>query len=95
MIEKGNKEKYFLPGSSLDQEEKQHMVQFLRENIDVFACQPYDMPDIDSEVMCNKLHIDPTTRPIKQKPSQASPEKDKAIEEEVQKLLKAGAIRQA
>ena len=94
-IEEGNEEKYFLLGSSLDQEERQRMVKFLKANIDVFAWQPYDMPEIDSTVMCHKLHIDPTTKPIKQKPRRAAPEKAQAIEEEVQKLLKAGAIREA
>ena len=79
-IEEGNKEKYFLLGSSLDQDEKKRMVEFLRTNIDVFAWQPYDMPGIDSTVMCHKLHIDPTIKPIKQKPRRAAPEKAQAIE---------------
>ena len=36
-IEEGSEEKYFLLGSSLDQDEKQRMTEFLRANIDVFA----------------------------------------------------------
>ena len=51
-------EKFFLVGSSLGDEEKEELVKFLRANIDVFAWQPYDMPGIDAEVMCHKLHID-------------------------------------
>ena len=70
------------------------MVEFLKANIDVFAWQAYDMPSINSTVMCHKLHIDPTTKLIKQKPRRASPEKATTVEEEVQKLLKAGAIRE-
>lgn len=53
------------------------------------------MPGIDLEVMCHKLHNDLTTKTIKQKPHRASPEKAKAVEKEVQKLLKAGAIKEA
>lgn len=45
--------------------------------------------------MCHKLHNEPTSNPIKQKPRRASPKKAKAVEEEVQKLLKAGAIIEA
>ena len=71
------------------------MVTFLRKNVDVFAWQPSDMPGIDAEVMCHKLHIDKGFKPVKQKPRRAAPEKAKAVEEEVQKLLKAGAIREA
>ena len=53
------------------------------------------MPDIDSTVIYHKLHINPTKKSIKQKPRRASPKKAKAVEEEVHKLLKAGAIREA
>lgn len=71
------------------------MVELLKENINVFTCQPYDMPGIDSKVMWHKLHIDPTTKMIKQKLRRASPQKAKSVEEEVHKLLKLGAIREA
>lgn len=94
-IEEGSKEKYFLLSSSLNPEEKEQLVWFLKDNINVFALQPYDMPGIDFEVICHKLHINLTTKPIKQKPRRTSPEKAKAVEEEVHKLLKAGAIKEA
>lgn len=73
-------------------EERDQLVEFLRSNSDVFAWQPYDMPGSPVDVMCHKLYIDPNYRPVKQKPCQATPEKAKAVEEEMQKLLKAGAI---
>ena len=65
------------------------MVEFLRKNVDVFVWQPSEMPGIDAEVMCHKLHIDKNFKPVKQKPRRAAPKKAKAVEEEVQKLLKA------
>ena len=85
-------DKFFLLSSCLEREE---LVRFLRLNLDVFAWQPNDMPAIDAEVMCHKLHIYKNFKPIKQKLRRTAPEKAKAIEEEVQKLLKAGAIREA
>lgn len=53
------------------------------------------MPGIDAEVMCHRLHIDKKFNPIKQKLRRATPEKARAIEEEVHKFLKVGAIREA
>ena len=71
------------------------MVKFFRSNIDVFAWQPYDMLGIDIEVMCYRLHINKKFKPMKQKPKRATPEKAKAVKDEIQKLLKVGAIREA
>lgn len=53
------------------------------------------MTGIDADVMCHKLHIDKNFKPIKQKPRKVAPEKERAVEEEVHKLLKVGAIREA
>ena len=71
------------------------MVDFLRGNVDVFAWEPYDCPGLDTQVVCHKLHINQTMPPRKQRPRRMHPEKAKAVEEEVQKLLKAGTIREA
>ena len=71
------------------------MVYFLRANINVLAWQPYDMPGIDAEVMCHRLYIDKKIKSVKQKPRRAAPKKVNAVEEEVQKLLKVGTIREA
>ena len=65
------------------------MVALLRNNVDVFTWQPSDMPGINAEVMCHRLHIDKGFKPVKQKPRKAAPKKAKAVEEKVQKLLKA------
>ena len=52
-------------GSTLNEGERKEMVAFLRKNIDVFAWQSSDMPGIDAEVMCHKLHIDKGFKPVK------------------------------
>ena len=82
-------------GSSLNDEEKTKTVSFFRANNDVFAWQPYDLLGIDAEVMCHRLHIDNNFKPIKQNPRKTAPEKARAVEEEIHKLLKARAIRKA
>lgn len=68
-------ERFFLVSSSLNEKEREQMTQFLRDNIDVFPWQPYDMPNIDADVMCHRLHIDPNFKPIKQKPGKTTPKK--------------------
>lgn len=71
-------------GSSLSDEEKENMINFLRAYIDMFVWQQYDMYGINAEVMCYRLHIDKKFKTIKQKPRRAAPEKARAVEEEVQ-----------
>ena len=69
------KERFFLVGSYLNENEREKIASFLRKNIDIFAWQPYDMLSIDAEVMCYRLHIDKNFKPIKQKPIRATPKK--------------------
>ena len=53
------------------------------------------MPGIDLEVMSHYLKVDPTCHPMKQKKQGFASECQKAIAEEVNKLVKAGFIRKA
>ncbi|XP_073111470.1 uncharacterized protein [Elaeis guineensis] len=54
-----------------------------------------DMSGIDSEVMTHHLGVDPTFCPIKKKKRSFALEYQKAITEEMDKLVKAGFIREA
>ncbi|XP_015953775.1 uncharacterized protein LOC107478141 [Arachis duranensis] len=54
----------------------------------------YDMPEINPEVICHKLAIDKTARPIAQKKRNLREEKRQAALEETKKLLNAGFIRE-
>jgi hypothetical protein len=69
------------------------LVTFLQENLDVFAWQISDMPEIPREVIEHKLGIDPAFKPVKQKERRYTPERREAIRLEVNKLLEAGFIR--
>ena len=51
------------------------------------------MPKIDAEVMEHRLTVDPKHRSIKEKMHHHAPKRQKAITEEVDKLLKAEFIR--
>ena len=52
------------------------------------------MPGIDNKVIEHKLNVDPTRKPIQQKRQVFAPERNKAVVEEVEKLLTAGFIRE-
>ena len=52
------------------------------------------MPGIDNKVIELKLNVDPTRKPVQQKWQVFSPKRNKAIVEEVEKLLTATFIRE-
>ena len=81
-------------GSKLAEDLKNLLTQFLRQNKDVFAWKQADMGGIDPIVITYKLNTSPSFKPVKQKRRSFAPERQKAINEEVGKLLQAGAIRE-
>ncbi|GKV16373.1 hypothetical protein SLEP1_g27025 [Rubroshorea leprosula] len=80
-------------GTKLTEEERAELLEFLRVNQDVFAWTTDKMPGIPAELTVHKLSTDPTRRPVVQKRRLFGPEKQAAIDEEIQKLLQAGFIR--
>ena len=81
-------------GSKLAKDLKTLLTQFLRHNRDIFARKQADMGGIDPTVITHRLNTNPSFKPVKQKRKSFAPERQKAINEEVGKLLQAGAIRE-
>ena len=81
-------------GSKLAKDLKGHLTQFLRLNRDIFAWKQADMGGIDPAIITHKLNTNPSFKLVKQKRRSFAPERQKAINEEVSKLLQAGAIRE-
>ena len=81
-------------GSKLAEDLKSLLTHFLRQNKDIFAWKQVDMGGIDPTVITHRLNVSPSFKPIKQKRRSFAPERQKAINEEVGKLLQAGAIRE-
>ena len=69
-------------------------MKFLKKNLDFFAWSHEDMPGIDRRVIEHSLNIYATKKPIQQKRRVFAPEQNKAIMEEVEKLLTVGFIRE-
>ena len=70
------------------------LIHFLKHNKDVFAWKQEDMGGIDPAIITHMLNVSPSFKPVKQKRRSFAPEREKAINEEVGKLLQAGAIRE-
>ena len=81
-------------GSKLAEDLRSLLTHFLRQNKDVFAWTQADMGGIDSAIITHRLNFSPSFKPVKQKRRSFALERQKAINEEVEKLLQAGAIRE-
>ena len=81
-------------GSKLTEDLNGLLTQFLKQNKDVFAWKQADMGGINPAVITHRLNVSPSFKPIKQKRRSFAPERKKAINEEVGKLLQVGAIRE-
>ena len=81
-------------GSKLAEDLKGLLTQFLRQNKDVFAWKQADMGGINPIVITHRLNVSLSFKSIKQKRRSFAPERQKAINEEVDKLLQVGAIRE-
>ena len=81
-------------GTTLSPEMKASLVQFLKENLDVFAWTHEDMPGISPKVIQHKLNVDPKRKPVQQRQQVFALERNQAITDEVNKLLSAGIIQE-
>ena len=71
---------------------RQDLAGFLRMNQDVFAWSHEDMTRIDPSVIVHRLNVNSASSPIRQKKWVFAHMRDKAVAEEVRKLLEAGFI---
>ncbi|BBN67622.1 NAC domain containing protein 50 [Prunus dulcis] len=61
----------------------------------MFAWSPSDMPGIDPNIICHRLHVNPACKPVAQKRRNFAPERVAIIEAEIEKLLAAGFIERS
>ena len=74
-------------GSKLAEDLRSLLTHFLRQNKDIFAWKQADMGGIDPVIITHRLNVSPSFKPFKQKRRSFAPERQKAINEEVDKLL--------
>ncbi|XP_024004868.1 uncharacterized protein LOC112082014 [Eutrema salsugineum] len=82
-------------GTKLEEPLRSELLSLLKENNNTFAWTAEDMPGISIDVTCHELNVDPTFKPVKQKRRKLGPEQAKAVNDEVERLLKVGSIAEA
>ena len=87
-------ERFFQIDSKLPPQEKETQIDFLRQNMDVFAWDAYEAPGVDPDFICHHFNVSSAITPMKQPPQRLSKEHAEAVREEVIKLKKAGAIKE-
>ena len=67
----------------------------MKEYHDVFAWTHDDMSGIDPRVIVHRLSTNPKMKPVRQKRRSLNAERSPAVKEEVDKLLKAGFVKES
>ena len=80
-------------GTTLSPKMRTKLVQFLKENLDIFAWSHEDMSGISPKVIQHKLSVDSKIKPVQQKRRVFAPERNQEVTDEVNKLLLVGFIR--
>ena len=81
-------------GSKLAEDLRSFFTHFLKQNKDVFAWKQEDIVGIEPTIITHRLNVSPSFKPIKQKRRSFALKRQKAINEEVDKLFQAGVIRE-
>ena len=66
----------------------------LVQSLDVFAWNPYEVPEVDPTFITHRLNVDPRVTSKKQKPRRLAKPHVEAVKEEVKKLKQARAIKE-
>ena len=87
-------EKFFQVGAQLPPQEKEELVVFLKNNINVFAWNAYEAPKVDPNFICHRLNVYPSVTLKKQPHRRSSKEHSDAVKDEMTKLKRARAIKE-
>ncbi|XP_048613381.1 uncharacterized protein LOC125587219 [Brassica napus] len=91
-IDEADQRKVIRVVAFLSDEIQRAIIDFLKKNMSTFAWTTSDMNGINPTITSHKLNVDPTIKPIRQKRCKLGPERSKAVNEEVERLLAAGSI---
>ena len=79
-------ERFFQVSSELPPQEKEMLIDFLRQNVDVFAWDAYKALGVDPDFICHHLNVSPTVMLKKQPPRRSSKDHADVMREEITKL---------
>ena len=95
VLEERKQKKTVWVGAMLFEAECSEVVTFLRGNMDVFTWSYKNMPRIALQHVVHSLKINLAFPPIHQKQIRFTPERNNAINDEVDRLLEIGAIEES
>ncbi|GJR70154.1 reverse transcriptase domain-containing protein [Tanacetum coccineum] len=81
-------------GSTLTEKGRKELCSLLKQNLDIFAWKPADMTGVPRNIAEHCLNIREGYSPVRQKKRGQAPERNKAIQEEVAKLVDAGIMKE-
>ncbi|XP_025625973.1 uncharacterized protein [Arachis hypogaea] len=88
------KEEYTFINRNLPDDLKEELSQLLKQNRDLFAFTPADMPGINPDLMSHHLAVDPQAKPVAQGRRKMSPDRAAEVKNQVKALLEANFIRE-
>ena len=94
MIIDTDPEKFFQVGAQLPTHEKQALIEFLQDNVNVFAWDACEALGIDLDFICHHLNVNPSIITRKQPPRRSSRYHYEVVKEEVTKLKRVRAIKE-
>ncbi|GJU45028.1 reverse transcriptase domain-containing protein [Tanacetum coccineum] len=81
-------------GSTLTEKGRKELCALLRQNLDIFAWKPADMTGVPWHMAEHHLNVREGCPPVRQKKRGKAPERNKAIQEEVEKLVDEGIMKE-
>nr|GEU53407.1 reverse transcriptase domain-containing protein [Tanacetum cinerariifolium] len=81
-------------GESLSEKGRMELCNLLKDNLDIFAWKLADMTGVPRSIAKHRLNIREGCQPIRQKRRGQAPDRNKAIQEEVTKLVEAEIMRE-
>nr|GEZ48225.1 reverse transcriptase domain-containing protein [Tanacetum cinerariifolium] len=81
-------------GGSLSDKGRTELCALLKKNLDIFAWKPSDMIEVPRSIAEHRLNIREGCPPVRQKKRGQAPERTKAIQAEVQKLVEVRITRE-
>ena len=80
--------------SCLSEPTRRALESLLEEYAEIFAWSVDDMPRIPPELAVHKLHVDLSTRPVKQKKRNFVSKRNEVVKGEISKLLEAKIVKE-
>nr|GEV02833.1 adenylate kinase 5, chloroplastic [Tanacetum cinerariifolium] len=81
-------------GSTLTEDGRIELCGLLKRNLDIFTWKPADMTGVPRHVAEHRLNVREGCPPVKQKKRSQAPERNKAIQEKVERLVKVYIMKE-